>query len=288
MAPNFYRKTTQSPEKLPQSPPKTIQYPMLHQDKVVGEEIDYNDDDELGSLRKALQNALNVNRTMQNRILQLEILKNESVPDSKENHRNRDSFQSNRNAPSDSNKRRAIVPNLTSKLNDRKEVSPNLWKSGGSDNARNDYLNLVMTPNQKFWDFYTQFRIVASTAGITQDLVLRSDLRDKVLTRLRSSVVNEWPRCKNLHEYAAALQNQDADYHARRSRNDRRNENQTASSTGNRALGKSATFVIPVSRATMPKKINELDHLVEQEYDEELLKYYSDIDAHLEKRKEDT
>ncbi|POS83713.1 hypothetical protein EPUL_004083, partial [Erysiphe pulchra] len=170
MAPNFYKKTTQSPEKLPRTPPKTIQYPtlpplssphpsgMLHQDEVVGEEVDYNDEDELSSLRKALQNALTVNRTMQSRILQLEmsskqaenfaidipVLKNESVPDSKVNHRNRDSFQSNQNAPSDNNKRRAIVPNLTSKLNDGKEVSPNLWKSQILDKLEvyaEDFLN---------------------------------------------------------------------------------------------------------------------------------------------------
>ncbi|TQS33676.1 hypothetical protein Golomagni_05971 [Golovinomyces magnicellulatus] len=91
------------------------------------------------------------------------------------------------------------------------------------DNARNDYLNLEMTTNQTFWEFYREFRVSASTAGITQDLVLRNDLRDKILTRLRIAVANEWPRCNNLRDYAAAIQNIDSDIHAARSRNARRN-----------------------------------------------------------------
>ncbi|POS86565.1 hypothetical protein EPUL_002924, partial [Erysiphe pulchra] len=194
----------------PTLPPLSSPHPpgILHQYDVVGEEIDYNDDDdELGSLRKALQNTLTVNRTMQSRILQLEM---------------------------------------------------------SSKQAENFAIDIPVLKNES------------------------------------------WPLYKNLHEYAAALQNQDADYHARHSRNDRRNENQTASSTGNRALGKSTTFVstqndtssVPInaprhfSSSTAPTNhqtchpvpINELDHLAEQEYDEEFLN--SDNDAHLEKGKE--
>ncbi|RKF56720.1 hypothetical protein OnM2_079005 [Erysiphe neolycopersici] len=310
MAPNFYKPTLQSPEKkpplkdkLPRTPPKTIKYPTISpfslstspcfpgtliQDKNVDEELDYINDDEI-----ALKNALAVNRTMQSRILQLEmsskqpdnfaaenpILKNESVPNSRVNQSNTDNILSQRNAFSDNNIRRAVLPNLSSKLNDGKDVSPDLWKlqildkleiknldqgaydliddvvtfltdPAEADNARNGYLNRAMKPNQTFWDFYRQFRILASTAGITQDLVLRADLRDKVLTRLRSSVVNEWPRCKTLQQYAAALLNQDADYHARRSRNDRRNINRTASYPDNGALVKNTTFASTQNNST--------------------------------------
>ncbi|RKF54875.1 putative simnilar to protein from sclerotinia sclerotiorum [Erysiphe neolycopersici] len=189
---------------------------------------------------------------MQSRILLLEmsskqpdnfaaeipIPKSESVPNPRVNQSNTDNILSQRNAFSDSNIRRAVVPNLSSKLNDGKNVSPDLWKlkildklemyaddflsdrhrknylidqtegiarkyleplilsnnldqgvydlvddvvtfltdPAEADNARNNYLNLAMKPNQTIWDFYRQFRILASTAGITQDLVLRSDL----------------------------------------------------------------------------------------------------------------
>ncbi|KAI6250366.1 hypothetical protein HI914_01670 [Erysiphe necator] len=263
MAPIFFKPVSQSLEKksplndkLPLTPPKNIKYPTLSPFSpstspcLPGTLIQDKDKD-----------ALAVNGTMQSRIFQLElfskqadnfaadipILKNESVPNLR------------RNAFSDSNIRCAVVPDLFSKLKDGKEVSPNLWKllvldkleiknldqevydliydivtfltdPAEADKARNDYLNLAMKPNQ-------------TTAGITQDLVLRSNLRDKVLTRLRSSVVNKWPGCKNLQQYVTALQIQDADYHAKCSRNDRRNINRTASYPDNGALVKNTTFV---------------------------------------------
>ncbi|KAI0991022.1 hypothetical protein K3495_g17165, partial [Podosphaera aphanis] len=80
--------------------------------------------------------------------------------------------------------------------------------------ARAEYGNLEMTPNTKFWEFYQNFRVLATTAGISDDLQMRHDLRDKILLRLRSAVVNEFDRCQSLREYASLVQNQDADYHA--------------------------------------------------------------------------
>jgi len=44
---------------------------------------------------------------------------------------------------------------------------------------------------------------------------LRTDLRDKILPRLRSAVVQEWRRCTSITQYAAVIQEEDADYIAR-------------------------------------------------------------------------
>lgn len=108
----------------------------------VDEELDYSNDDEVCSLRLALKNAHAVSRTMQSRILHLEMsskqadnfavdiptLKNEFVPNPGVNQSNTDNILSLRNILSDINIRRAVVPNLSSKLNDGNKVSPDLWK----------------------------------------------------------------------------------------------------------------------------------------------------------------
>ena len=76
-----------------------------------------------------------------------------------------------------------------------------------------------MKPGMTFWEFYQQFRILATTAGIRDDNTLRTNLRDKILPRLRGAVVHEWKRCSNVNEYASVIQDEDADYIARSSRN---------------------------------------------------------------------
>lgn len=85
--------------------------------------------------------------------------------------------------------------------------------------AADAYQHLYMKPAMTFWEFYQQFRILATTAGIRDDNTLRTNLRDKILPRLRAAVVHEWKRCSNVNEYASVIQDEDADYIARSSRN---------------------------------------------------------------------
>ncbi|KHJ33229.1 putative simnilar to protein from sclerotinia sclerotiorum [Erysiphe necator] len=124
---------------------------------------------------------------MQRRILQLEmsskqadnfaadipILRNESVPNLRVNQSNTDNILSQRNVFSDNNIRRAVVPNLSSKLNDVKEVSPNLWKLKIID-------KLEMYANNFLSDRHQKNYLIDQTEGIArkylEPLILNKDL----------------------------------------------------------------------------------------------------------------
>jgi hypothetical protein len=77
-----------------------------------------------------------------------------------------------------------------------------------------DYLNLRMYANTDlFWEFYRRFRLLATTAEVSDDYTLRTNLRDKILPRLRLSVVHEWERCHDINKYTSAVQRADIDFH---------------------------------------------------------------------------
>ncbi|KAI6247689.1 hypothetical protein HI914_04468 [Erysiphe necator] len=122
---------------------------------------------------------------MQRRILQLEmsskqadnfaadipILRNESVPNLRVNQSNTDNILSQRNVSSDNNIRRAVVPNLSSKLNDVKEVSPNLWKLKIIDKLE---IKLHALMHNRLWPF--NFQCVHSNINNYRTLILCSHL----------------------------------------------------------------------------------------------------------------
>jgi hypothetical protein len=85
--------------------------------------------------------------------------------------------------------------------------------------AHDKYRNLQMSERATFWNFYQTFRILATTGGIKDDYTLRTDLRDKITPRLRTAVVQEWRRCRNITEYAAVIQDADSDFIAQGARN---------------------------------------------------------------------
>jgi hypothetical protein len=76
--------------------------------------------------------------------------------------------------------------------------------------ARTKFKKLQMTADKTFWEFYHVFRTTATLAGIRDDLTLRTELRDKLLPRLRMKLTQEWRRCDNLSEWVAAIQEEDA------------------------------------------------------------------------------
>ncbi|CCU74514.1 simnilar to predicted protein from Sclerotinia sclerotiorum [Blumeria hordei DH14] len=88
--------------------------------------------------------------------------------------------------------------------------------------ASDDYHKLEMQPYEQFRHFFQRFRILANQAGLTDENMLKSDLRNKITKRLRSAVVNEWRRCRTLNEYANVIQDIDADFEAQAKQSARR------------------------------------------------------------------
>jgi len=76
--------------------------------------------------------------------------------------------------------------------------------------ARTEFKKLKMTTNKTFWEFYHVFRTTATLASIRDDLTLRTELKDKLLPRLRMKLTQEWRRCNTLVEWVAAIQEEDA------------------------------------------------------------------------------
>jgi hypothetical protein len=76
--------------------------------------------------------------------------------------------------------------------------------------ARNLYSALKMkAAGQTFWDFYQQFRILASQGGVTDKSILKMDLQDKLPSRLRKQLFHEYRRARTLEEYVEAVQAED-------------------------------------------------------------------------------
>lgn len=82
--------------------------------------------------------------------------------------------------------------------------------------ARTKFKKLEMEADNTFWEFYHEFRTTATLAGFRDDLTLRTELRDKLLPRLRMKLTQEWRRCDNLTEWVAAIQEEDAAWVAER------------------------------------------------------------------------
>jgi hypothetical protein len=76
--------------------------------------------------------------------------------------------------------------------------------------ARNLYSTLKMrAAGQTFWEFYHQFRILASQGGVTDKSILKMDLQDKLPSRLRKQLFHEYRRARTLEEYVEAIQAED-------------------------------------------------------------------------------
>ncbi len=76
--------------------------------------------------------------------------------------------------------------------------------------ARTEFKKLDMKAYKTFWEFYHVFRTTATLAGYRDDLTLRTELKDKLLPRLRMKLTQEWRRCHTLTEWVAAIQEEDA------------------------------------------------------------------------------
>lgn len=76
--------------------------------------------------------------------------------------------------------------------------------------ARTEFKKLDIKGYKTFWEFYHIFQTTATLAGIRDDLTLRTELKDKLLPRLRMKLIQEWRRCNTLTEWVAAIQEEDA------------------------------------------------------------------------------
>lgn len=80
------------------------------------------------------------------------------------------------------------------------------------ENATAEFERLIMSSDQLFWDFWTEYRTLAADAEYRDDRFLREQLRSKVLIRLSNAVQTEWIRCRTLNDYVRVLQEADAHY----------------------------------------------------------------------------
>jgi hypothetical protein len=66
-----------------------------------------------------------------------------------------------------------------------------------------------MKPGEHFWEFYHKFRTLARKAGMNDQVSLKMDLKDKISSRLRTKLFNEYRTARTLEDYVEAIQTED-------------------------------------------------------------------------------
>ncbi|KAG9244224.1 hypothetical protein BJ878DRAFT_480382 [Calycina marina] len=106
--------------------------------------------------------------------------------------------------------------NLVEALDLVEEVVSFLSNPHEQQTAGDNYHALHMRSGESFWEFYHKFGTLASTARKMDVSILKMDLRDKLLPRLRRQLHSEYKNTRTLKEWVAEFQAEDQGQTAKR------------------------------------------------------------------------